>query len=355
MSSFVQQSPELIVAPRDTAPPSLLGALTVLLRRRRLILFITFLFAISATGLVATRPRTWTATALFMPQAKRTASNLSGIAAQIGIAIPLSDGGLSPAFYAELMHTDVILHPLAAASYRTSTVSVPTPLPDVLSVPAGPAEARIRLTRQRLDRMLIVNTSARSGVVTVDVRAPDPLLAQTLATQLLAQVDSFNQYSRRSQATAERRFTEQRVEQTRTELRAAEDRLQSFLQRNREFSNSPELVFQQDRMQRDVMLRQQVYTQLVQALEQAKLDEVRDTPVLTVIQAPALPPLPESRGLFTALVTGALLGFILGSIFALALASLRGDTPAPDPAMETRRLFRQLLLELRAPWRLFAR
>jgi uncharacterized protein involved in exopolysaccharide biosynthesis len=54
--------------------------------------------------------------------------------------------------------------------------------------------------------------------------------------------------------------------------------MQAFLQANRQWANSPDLTFQHDRLERDIALRQQVYTTLVQSFEQARISEVRDTP-----------------------------------------------------------------------------
>ena len=65
---------------------------------------------------------------------------------------------------------------------------------------------------------------------------------------MLDLVSEFNLEKRQSQAAAERKFTEERSEQARTELLDAENRLQRFLQRNRDFGNDPSLTFERDRL-----------------------------------------------------------------------------------------------------------
>jgi uncharacterized protein involved in exopolysaccharide biosynthesis len=128
--------------------------------------------------------------------------------------------------------------------------------------------------------------------------------------RLLDELDAFNVETRRSRAQAERKFTERRVVELRTELREAEDRLEEFLRRNRITQFSPELTFQRDRLAREISLRQQVYSTMVQAYEQAKIDEVRDTPVLTRITGPTLPSRPDGPGPFRAMAFGFLLGVV---------------------------------------------
>ena len=98
-------------------------------------------------------------------------------------------------------------------------------------------------------------------------------------------------------------------------LREAEDRLQGFLQRNRVIS-SPDLGFEHDRLQRQVTLRQQVYTSLVQNQEEARIREVRDTPVITVLENPRLPVVSEPRRSVLKGILGGLAGGLLGAMIA---------------------------------------
>lgn len=92
--------------------------------------------------------------------------------------------------------------------------------------------------------------------------------------------------------------------------------MQIFLQQNRGTSNSPYLLFQRDRLQREIVLRQEEYTTLLISGREARLRELRDTPVISVIEPPHLPLVPESRkvGLRT------LMGGLGDAAFAMLLA-----------------------------------
>jgi uncharacterized protein involved in exopolysaccharide biosynthesis len=138
-------------------------------------------------------------------------------------------------------------------------------------------------------------------------------------------MQQFNLETRRSQAQAERVFLETRVGAARDELTQAEGKLQAFLQQNRQFENSPELQFEFDRLQRDVSMRQEVYTGLVQAFEEAKIREVRDTPVVTVIEHPVLPAQREPRGTFLKGLLGLILGGMLGLGIVFGREMLAGE------------------------------
>jgi uncharacterized protein involved in exopolysaccharide biosynthesis len=172
---------------------------------------------------------------------------------------------------------------------------------------------------------------------------------------VLEQINDFNLRTRQSQAATERRFTERRLAEVRQDLRDAENEVKAFLGHNASYDRAPQLKLEYDRLSREVSLRQQVYTSLSEAYEQAKIDEVRDTPVLTVIEAPTLPVSPDPRGL----LRRAVFASIIAAFLTIAVASLRElvrgwDNRTPE-LVEFRTLKREALADLRNPVRPLAR
>jgi uncharacterized protein involved in exopolysaccharide biosynthesis len=103
-------------------------------------------------------------------------------------------------------------------------------------------------------------------------------------------------------------FLEKRVSNAAEDLHQAEEELRAFYERNRRFGDSPQLIFEESRMKRQIGLRQELYTSLSKELESARIDEVNDTPTITVID----PPFASSRADGPSVVTLALLGLLLG-------------------------------------------
>src|SRR5206468_9599271 len=77
-------------------------------------------------------------------------------------------------------------------------------------------------------------------------------------------------------------------EEAATELAATEDSLRRFLSSNRAFQGSPALAFEEARLRRAQDLRQTLYVNLRQQLDQATIDASRNTPALTVITRPEI-------------------------------------------------------------------
>jgi uncharacterized protein involved in exopolysaccharide biosynthesis len=337
-----------VVEPSPDGGDSLLPLATTLLRSRRLLARLALLGAVLGvtTGLV--KQRTYTAHAAFMPQSRRTNASLSGLAAQFGVALPTGDGGQSPAFYADLMRSRELLKPLLASRFNGQTL-------EHWLEPSGstPAIRRERLIDKVTD-MIDPTVAQKTGVVRVNVSAPDPILAQQLDSALLFQLNRFNLESRQSQAAAERRFTEQRLAEVRAALRVAEDRLRAFLESNRDYGRSPQLSVQQERLSRDVTVQQQLFLTLTQAYEQAKIEEVRDTPVITVLERPEVPVRPDSRKSIVRAIIGLFLGLLLGVAIALLRAADRG-LPRSAVSSEWRDARAAFWSDLRRPWRFLGR
>jgi len=300
---------------------TLMEVVNFLLRHRRL-LFATIClpFGIVVIGRSFVR-QSYTSSASFMPQAADRAAGLASLAAQFGIGALGKGDNQSPAFYADLLKSREVMQAVLEATYvfPTDTGEAKESLLQSLDIDADTPELRLERALKRMESLLTVNLQLRTGVVAFEVSAPNADLSRQVAERLLDEVSRFNLERRQTQAGAERLFNEQRLVELRGELRQAEDRLQTFLQRNRDYRHSPELSFQQDRLARDVALRQAVYTTVAQAYEQARMEQVRDTPVITVIERPDLPARPDGRGR----IRYGLIAIICGGLVGLSVAMLR--------------------------------
>jgi uncharacterized protein involved in exopolysaccharide biosynthesis len=288
-----------------------------LLRHRHLIVRLAILGALVALGLNALKPRSYSSSAALMPQSSRPGSALNGIATQFGISLPANDPGQSPAFYLELINSTQLLSSLAASPFPDpDNRGASRPLVEILKVKGETPELRTTEAVLLLRRLVSPSVRPKTGVVDLVVRMPDPKLAAAVCTRVLELLNRFNLETRQSQAAAEARFVQARLADAKAELRVAEDRLQYFLQRNRDFRNSAELTFQQERLQRDVMLNQQIVGTLSQNYEQARIDQVRDTPAITVVERPVPPARADRRHNLRYGTIGFVLGLVLGVIWA---------------------------------------
>lgn len=334
---------------------SLIRLLNIVLAHRTLVAscaLLLFLVVVVATLLL---PRTYTVTSSFTPQSERLASNLAGIAAQFGVPLPSADAGASPDFYVELLASRRILGETIKTRYTfpSDTGQVSGTLMDIFEIEGETEAEREELTLRRMRGLITPDLDRPSGVVTFDVETDNAELSAQIAKRLLDLLNRFNLETRQSQASAERRFTEVRLAEAKEELLQAENQLQAFLEVNRDLGTSPLLRFRQDRLEREVSVRQAVVSALAQNFEQARIDEVRDIPVITVVEAPLPPALPDRRMLLLKGVLSLVAGALLGSLLAFVLAFVRASRTDPaDELDEFRQLRRDTARDVRRPWRL---
>lgn len=303
---------------------SLADAIDLLLQHWKTVVGTTSLVLVVVLGLTLLRPAKYTAYAAFMPQSKQMPANLSGLAAQLGVTLPTTDPGGSPQYYLDVLRSRDILRAAVLSEY---TIRTPRGVRRGTLVdfyrPAAPTQAaRVDKAIVLLNGALTAAIPSNSGMVRVGVTQEYPALAAMILERLLALLSNFNVQTHQSQAAAERRFTELRRDEVHRDLLNAENAQQAFLQQNRDYRNSPALTFEQDRLQRAVATEQQLYAALSEAYEQAKIEEVRDTPVFTIVETPEPPTAPDSRGILLKGVLGIIAGVTIGLILVLAHEAL---------------------------------
>lgn len=321
-------------APRPGATDdeiSLWEVLAVLLRRRRWVVRSIVACATVAVALAFVRARTYTTSASFRPQGSRGASELMALANQFGVTVGGGDESESPAFYQELLGSREILSRVAVAEYRAAELA--GPLASLLEIEEETDDLTVARVVDWLEEDAVsVGTGRETGTVTLSVTTRWPEVSEAIARHLLDEVSRFNLETRQSQAGAERAFIEARVAAAEQALREAEAALQTFSRNNRVVGEFSEAKLEFDRLQREVLNRQQIYTTLVQSYEQARISEVRDTPVITVLQDPYLPPEPDGRGLVLGFALGVVLGGMLGVVLAFLVEMFGRPGGEGDPA-----------------------
>jgi uncharacterized protein involved in exopolysaccharide biosynthesis len=319
---------------RDEADVSVFDLLTPLVRRRRLIALTALTFAlITAVVVLFLRPR-YTATTSFVPEAPKESSltsSLGGLASQFGLGTQIA----TP-YSADLMAAVLQSREIREAVLKTE-------FPDPRAKPEGPARTLLAILdvegdtpRERLDagvealkEATAIALDKRTGMVSLRVTLKDPELAAQVGNRMVEELNTFNVDRRRSQSGEERLFTERRLAEARQELADAEEDLIRFLRQNRQFSEFSVVGVSARRLERDVQLKQEVLGTLSRSYEEARINEVRDTPVLTVIdraEAPARKSFPRrTLSVLLALVFGTLLGVGLAYV-AEARKRVRPET-----------------------------
>jgi uncharacterized protein involved in exopolysaccharide biosynthesis len=252
--------------------------LTPLLEKRRKIIAFVILASLTV-GLVAFfTPRKYKAELSVTPVLNNRASQaLGGIAALAGAT--LQQGyQLTPARMVELIRSRRVL-----ACVGMSPV---TPNSNTMVIERFLGEEYTRNdpeeVAKHLQRLLTVTTNKETGTITVSVAHRDSALARMIAART---VDSASQiFVRTSKAQAQqlRVAQEARVAQTRQQLARAEEELREFNFSNRAAPAYSQAAVERGRLQRNIMIAEQVYTQAATDQESAFARELEATPTVVV-------------------------------------------------------------------------
>ena len=262
-------------------------------------------------------PRTYTASVAFVPenrnQSRGVPTGIAGLIGQFGVSLG-SDGTQSPRFYAAVLKGRALTEQLLLSRFPDPRggrqPGDSATLLQLLGVKGLNSVDSLHNGVLALDQLVAVDVDNLTNIVRLTVDSHYPTLAAQVANRLVDYLNEFNAKTRQSQARARRVFVEARVQEGESDLRQGETELKTFYERNRSWQESPQLVFEEGRLRRQVDLRQEVQRTLRREYETARIEEVNDTPVITVIEPATLPTQPSAPRL------GALLGIaLLFSVF----------------------------------------
>ncbi len=316
---------------------SLYELMTPLVRRWKLIAATAAACGAATLLILLLQRPTYTAVTTFAPENSSSTGlmsslvGLAGLAGQLGLGSS-SSSSVSPEFFVKLAHSDELLRSALLQPFSDpDSGSAKRPLLQLLEVKGRTPEERVQAGTRILRKRIDASSDKSTGIVTLRVKLYSPELAADVAKHMVQQLNRFNLETRQTQSREQRRFSGERLTVAEQELRAAEQAQLAFLQRNRQYMDSPLLTFEYNRLNRQVMLRQEVYQSLVKAHEEARIAEVRDTPVLTVIDSAVAPVSPSGPrrilGTTVALVFGAGLGVLLAYTVTARARARRSPTP----------------------------
>ncbi|MBI4530203.1 MAG: hypothetical protein HY709_01670 [Candidatus Latescibacteria bacterium] len=291
----MNQSPDVPVM--DDEGVNLLDYLAVLVNHLRLIVSVVAVTVITAVIGVFVQTSIYTASTTVLPTQGGGGGSLGSLAGLTGLS---GLGGLaggvegSSQLFPDILKSRSLLARVVQRSFATTTRPDSAMLIEIFGVrrkdEVGRLEVAVRILRERLRVM----TDPRTGIVTVSVDAVEPQLAADLANAVIEELKAYNQNVRISRAKENRIFIEKRLAETDSALKAAEETMKIFRERNRMIDFSPELQLIQGRLTREVAIQQGLFTTLKQQFELARIEEIKETPVVNVLDT-AIPPFIRTR------------------------------------------------------------
>ena len=315
------ETPELNISSNEI---SLKEIIVFLFKNKIPIILITFICTVGAAIYSLYIPPTYQSTSKIITRTSSGSGDggLSQMAALAGISIGSGKASMDPSKYlTEIIKDREILLKIINHKWYIPGIRDSILLENILVDKVDTSLSNWRYVHEthlvnalRNGNFISLTSNIKSGLLTLVTTFNSPVLAHQLNLFILQLLDDYIRESFKTQAQEKRKFIEERIKEVSAELESSENNLVVFKERNLNTS-APRVFLNEQRLNREVMLNQELYIQLKKQYEIARVEEKNDQPLIEVLQKPEIPITkagPNRR-------RNVILGFFLGLITALIL------------------------------------
>jgi uncharacterized protein involved in exopolysaccharide biosynthesis len=213
-------------------------------------------------------------------------SQLSGLAALAGVKV----GEVAPTeIYQNLMQSESVMGPVIYAKYLTKKYPDSVNLIQYFKVQEVDNDPEIQRRKRFLaidenltKAQILTDIDRMTKILTIKVIMPEAQLSADVVNKLVESLDKYIRTKRKSYASEQKYYLEERVDQVKDSLNSCENKLRDFREQNKMIVQSPNLLLEQGRLMRNAEIQQNVYIELTKQLELAKLDEIKDAPIVNI-------------------------------------------------------------------------
>lgn len=148
-------------------------------------------------------------------------------------------------------------------------------------------DKKLAYAKQVLSNKIVFSENRKSSLntITIDVKKY-PSLAQQIIENIYLSLLTYSNEITSTKAKEKIIFISGRINQVKFDLNSSEQEMISFMEKNKNFSSSPSLLVEKDRIQRNINLYNSLYLSLSDQLELAKIDEKDNTSSVFLLDNP---------------------------------------------------------------------
>src|ERR1035437_3103854 len=213
-------------------------------------------------------------------------SQFSGLASLAGVNV---GSGAPTEIYQNLLQSESVIAPVIYDRYLTKEYPDSVNLIRYFEIDTKDKNPEIQKRKRFLavddlltKTLISTDLDKMTKILTIKVTMPEAQLSADVVNKLAESLDQYIRTNRKSYAGEQRYYLEKRVDQIKDSLSICENKLRDFREQNRMIVQSPNLLLEQGRLTRNVEIFQTVYIELTKQLELAKIDEIKDTPILNL-------------------------------------------------------------------------
>lgn len=252
--------------------------------------FLTIIYLIIATNW-------YTATIKIIPSEPNDNMMLrqyASIAALAGVNIPMGAAS-QHYFYPEIIKSNFILNRILEHKFKTEDPNIQMTVFDILGIEIDSSETdwKFKLyekTKKRFRNSFIkTEIDELTEMIIVSIELPnDRIFVTEVANFIITELDKYNRIYKRTKAKDQRLVIEKGIKENLKNLKKAEAKLVQFEIKNKDVTSPEKKVFLNG-LQMDVDIFYTIVKELKKQLELIKIEEVKQTPTLDILEKASKP------------------------------------------------------------------
>ena len=264
--------------------------LAIIWARRKIILVLSFGASLLTLGILFLSPNYYKATATLLPETERSKlsalSQFADVAQLAGVNIP---GSEISRLYPSIVSSESVLRNVIERKYSTKRSPQPVTLIEYFEIDKGSQEENMFYAVKEFRSLMSTSYENKTGMVTISAEMKEPQLAADVVNAIVSELDSFMRLKKITSASEQVKWIDTRLNQVEVDLKKSEEALKSFREKNRRVIDSPQLLLEQARLEREVQMNSTIFVELKKQYELAKLDEIKNSTVVNILDRASTP------------------------------------------------------------------
>lgn len=168
---------------------------------------------------------------------------------------------------------------------------------------------------ESLSRMISINKNKKNDILKITVNMDHANLVYEVAMAVVEEIDKVQKRITLSRVKEKLLFISNRMENISIDLVGAEENLKKFRQNNRNILGSPSLLLEEDRLKRELISLERVYTTLKSQYEITRIEEIGSNKLIMILDEPEIPIMRLSPKRKSSVMIAGFFGFFISIIF----------------------------------------
>lgn len=244
--------------------------------------------------------------------------NLSSIAQLAGLTSNSTDVNV---YIKDIIHSNDFLKKLINEIELTNIDGKKVDMYEVLDIVIDSSATDFENLRSQvaiavLKKNILYIKDRYTGVTTVTTSFNDPVVAYQVNVYLVEQLRQIIGTITTRDISTRRDFLKTYLDSAHVALEKSENKLESYLKANIVLS-TPQQRIQEQRLQRDITIKQEIYIQLYKQYEITRVNEAQKSPLIEIIDYPLVPILHVTPKKKLIMLMSILLGVVVSLVFLI--------------------------------------